>query len=74
MLGEILLAAYFLAATIFAIVENYWVGVPFLLVFFNGFAYTAILSASGPASQIRFEPPSARGRLPALRRAAPSGA
>ncbi|MEO8431878.1 MAG: cellulose synthase family protein [Acidobacteriota bacterium] len=44
--GEILLAAYFLAATIFAVAQNYWVGVPFLLVFFNGFAYTAILSAA----------------------------
>ena len=42
--GEILLAVYFLAATVFAAVENYWVGVPFLLVFFNGFAYTALLS------------------------------
>jgi hypothetical protein len=33
--------------------EHYWVGVPFLLVFFNGFAYTASLSlvsclAGGP--------------------------
>ncbi len=44
LLGEILLAGYFLAATVFAVVQNYWVGVPFLLVFFNGFAYTAALS------------------------------
>jgi len=42
--GEVLLALYFLAALIFAVTENYWVGVPFLLIFFNGFAYTASLS------------------------------
>jgi hypothetical protein len=51
--AEVLLAGYFLAATVFAVVENYWVGVPFLLVFFNGFAYTAVLSI-GP---LRVEPP-----------------
>lgn len=46
--AEILLAVYFLAAIVFAVRENYWVGVPFLLIFFNGFAYTASLSlASG---------------------------
>ena len=44
LIGEILLAGYFLAATVFAVLQNYWVGVPFLLVFFNGFAYTAALS------------------------------
>ena len=38
------IVACVLAATVFAVVENYWVGVPFLLVFFNGFAYTALLS------------------------------
>ena len=40
-------AAFFLvitAAVVFAVIENYWVGVPFLLIFFNGFAYTAALS------------------------------
>lgn len=42
--AEILLAAYFLAAIVFAIVEKYWVGVPFLVIFFNGFAYTASMS------------------------------
>ena len=42
--AEILLAAYFLAAIVFAIKENYWVGIPFLLIFFNGFAYTASMS------------------------------
>jgi len=52
--AEVILAGYFLAATVFAVVENYWVGVPFLLVFLNGFAYTAVLSV-GP---LRVEPPS----------------
>lgn len=42
--GEIVLAAYFLGALVFAVVENYWVGVPFLLIFFNGFAYTSLFS------------------------------
>ncbi|MGH9315637.1 MAG: cellulose synthase family protein [Thermoanaerobaculia bacterium] len=42
--GEVVLALYFLAALVFAVTENYWVGVPFLLIFFNGFAYTASLS------------------------------
>lgn len=42
--GEILLAIYFLAAVVFAIAERYWIGVPFLLIFFNGFAYTAAIS------------------------------
>ena len=42
--AEILLATYFLGAIVFAVRERYWVGVPFLLVFFNGFAYTACLS------------------------------
>jgi cellulose synthase/poly-beta-1,6-N-acetylglucosamine synthase-like glycosyltransferase len=46
LVAEVLLATYFLAATVFAVVENYWVGVPFLLVFFNGFAYTALLSVA----------------------------
>jgi hypothetical protein len=43
-LGEVILAVYFLAAIAFAIAEGYWIGIPFLLVFFNGFAYTALLS------------------------------
>jgi len=67
--GEILLASYFLAATIFAAVQNYWVGVPFLLVFFKGFAYTALLSTlerqSGPPvphAVHRKEPAGASGR------------
>ena len=57
--GEILLAGYFLAATVFAAMENYWVGVPFLLVFFNGFAYTALLSAMPDQARPRLslEPP-----------------
>jgi cellulose synthase/poly-beta-1,6-N-acetylglucosamine synthase-like glycosyltransferase len=42
--AEILLAVYFLGAIVFAIVEHYWVGVPFLIIFFNGFAYTASMS------------------------------
>jgi hypothetical protein len=44
MVGELLLAVYFLAAVVFAIAEQYWIGVPFLLIFFNGFAYTAAVS------------------------------
>ncbi len=44
LLGEILLAIYFLGAIVFAVIENYWIGIPFLLIFFNGFAYTATLS------------------------------
>jgi cellulose synthase/poly-beta-1,6-N-acetylglucosamine synthase-like glycosyltransferase len=42
--GEVLLALYFLGAIAFAARENYWTGIPFLVVFFNGFAYTAALS------------------------------
>jgi hypothetical protein len=38
---EALLAVYFLGAIAFAAKENYWTGIPFLLIFFNGFAYTA---------------------------------
>ena len=52
--GEILLAGYFLAATVFAAVQNYWVGVPFLLVFFNGFAYTSLLSTFSRSGPIPF--------------------
>jgi cellulose synthase/poly-beta-1,6-N-acetylglucosamine synthase-like glycosyltransferase len=44
LLAELLLAGYFLAAIVFAVKYRYWVGVPFLLIFFNGFAYTAVFS------------------------------
>lgn len=43
--GELVLAAYFLASLAFAVSFRYWAAVPFLLVFFNGFAYTAFLSS-----------------------------
>jgi len=46
--GEIALAAYFLASLVFAVAFRYWAAVPFLLVFFNGFAGTAALSFAGP--------------------------
>ena len=60
LVGEMLLAGYFFGATVFAIVENYWIGVPFLLVFFNGFAYTALLSilSSGARSPLSLGAPS----------------
>jgi cellulose synthase/poly-beta-1,6-N-acetylglucosamine synthase-like glycosyltransferase len=48
--AEILLAGYFLAAIAFAVAEKYWVGVPFLLMFFNGFAYTAAFSLASRRS------------------------
>ena len=51
--GEIVLAIYFLAAIVFSAFENYWVGIPFLLMFFNGFAYTAALSLLSRASRPR---------------------
>lgn len=44
LVAEIVLAVYFFATLAFAVVERYWLGVPFLLVFFNGFAYTATMS------------------------------
>jgi cellulose synthase/poly-beta-1,6-N-acetylglucosamine synthase-like glycosyltransferase len=50
LMAEILLAGYFLAAIAFAVAEKYWVGVPFLLMFFNGFAYTAAFSLSSRRS------------------------
>src|SRR5262249_23648704 len=37
--GELLLAAYYAAALVFAVHYGYWIALPFLLVFFNGFAY-----------------------------------
>lgn len=42
--GEIVLAAYFLACLVFAVTFHYWAALPFLLLFFNGFAGTAALS------------------------------
>jgi hypothetical protein len=42
--GEVTLALYFLGAITFAVSEGYWLSLPFLFVFFNGFAYTAALS------------------------------
>ena len=42
--AEVLLTVYFFGAIVFAVKEHFWVGVPFLLIFFNGFAYTASLS------------------------------
>ncbi len=53
LIGEIVLAIYFLGAIVFAAVENYWVGIPFLLMFFNGFAYTAALSLLSRGSRPR---------------------
>ncbi len=44
--AEVILAGYFLVALLFGAAEGYWVGVPFLLIFFNGFAYTAAVSAT----------------------------
>jgi len=44
LVGEIALAAYFLAALLLAVDLKYWTALPFLIVFFNGFAYTAALS------------------------------
>jgi cellulose synthase/poly-beta-1,6-N-acetylglucosamine synthase-like glycosyltransferase len=50
--AEILLAAYFLFAIVFAVKFRYWVGVPFLLIFFNGFAYTAIFSLASRSRRV----------------------
>ena len=44
LVGEVVLALYFFGAMVFSIAERYWLGVPFLLIFFNGFAYTAGVS------------------------------
>ena len=66
--GEILLAAYFLAATVFAAIQNYWVGVPFLLVFFNGFAYTALLSTFSRTGGVRLAARKGAEAGPAARR------
>jgi cellulose synthase/poly-beta-1,6-N-acetylglucosamine synthase-like glycosyltransferase len=65
LLAELLLAAYFLAAIVFAVKYRYWIGVPFLLIFFNGFAYTAIFSlATRPrARQSRVQSQESRVRL-----------
>ena len=45
-IGECVLAAYFLCALAFAVHDHYWTALPFLLIFFNGYAYTAALSLS----------------------------
>jgi cellulose synthase/poly-beta-1,6-N-acetylglucosamine synthase-like glycosyltransferase len=42
--AEIVLALYFAGAVVFCAKENYWAGIPFLLIFFNGFACTAGLT------------------------------
>jgi len=52
LVGEIILATYFLVCLVFAVAERYWVGVPFLLVFFNGFAYTAGISLLSRGTQV----------------------
>ena len=41
---EVVLAVYYLASLLFAARFGYWLAVPFLFVFFHGFAYTAVLS------------------------------
>jgi cellulose synthase/poly-beta-1,6-N-acetylglucosamine synthase-like glycosyltransferase len=70
LVGEIVLALYFLGAIVFAAVEGYWIGLPFLLMFFNGFAYTAVLSllSRGSRPRRRFRPtPLLAGRETQLR-------
>jgi cellulose synthase/poly-beta-1,6-N-acetylglucosamine synthase-like glycosyltransferase len=49
LVGEVILAMYFFASLIFAVSFRYWATLPFLLVFFNGFAYTAFLSFAAAA-------------------------
>ncbi|MEP6993881.1 MAG: cellulose synthase family protein [Acidobacteriota bacterium] len=44
LVGEIVLAVYFFFSLVFAVRFRYWASVPFLLVFFNGYAYAAGLS------------------------------
>jgi cellulose synthase/poly-beta-1,6-N-acetylglucosamine synthase-like glycosyltransferase len=59
LVAELVLAVYFFAALVFAVVERYWLGVPFLLVFFNGFAYTAavsLISRSGRVARRELAP------------------
>jgi len=55
LVGEIVLACYFLAALVFAVAERYWIGIPFLLVFFNGFAYTAGISLLSRGNEVEPE-------------------
>jgi cellulose synthase/poly-beta-1,6-N-acetylglucosamine synthase-like glycosyltransferase len=50
-LSEILLALYFLFGLGFAASLGYWIAVPFLFVFFHGFAYTAALSLRSSLSR-----------------------
>jgi hypothetical protein len=55
--GELVLAAYFLACLAFAVAFRYWAALPFLLVFFNGFAGTAALSLAAPGRRSAGRPP-----------------
>ena len=43
-LTEALLALYFVAITIYALVAGMWMSVPFLLLFVQGYGYMAVLS------------------------------
>jgi cellulose synthase/poly-beta-1,6-N-acetylglucosamine synthase-like glycosyltransferase len=53
LVGELLLAVYFLVAIAVAVRDRYWASLPFLLVFFNGYAYTAGLSLTSMWSSRR---------------------
>jgi cellulose synthase/poly-beta-1,6-N-acetylglucosamine synthase-like glycosyltransferase len=48
---EAVLAAYYLGGLLFAARFGYWVAIPFLFVFFHGFAYTAALSLRSALSK-----------------------
>ncbi len=48
--GEVVLAAYFFGCLVFAVRYRYWAALPFLVVFFNGFAWTAALSLPAAAA------------------------
>jgi hypothetical protein len=52
--GEILLAVYFFVSLAFAVRFRYWASVPCLLVFFNGYAYTAGVSGE-PRSTLHLD-------------------
>jgi hypothetical protein len=62
--AEILLGLYFFGAIVFAVKESYWVGVPFLLIFFNGFAYTASMSLVSRLVGAPRRPEFAQAQLP----------
>ena len=62
--AEVLLAVYFFGAIVFAVKEHFWVGVPFLLIFFNGFAYTASLSLVSRLAGVPRRPELAHLQLP----------